>query len=170
MDITNPAGAIVRALPSGYSFPAVRSAFLSKLLAPLSDASEERSFQIDLRNEADFAWSEALHRYYAADAHRSVCSHRLHAVRLAGRLKPRLQKSAAEQQAWLDFLSALNALMLVPAPTIGALRMKQKHRKADGGRDRWEAAIAANEARLANLRDRRVKSIRGTRRGTDDAR
>ena len=146
---------------------AASSPFLSKLLAPLADPNEERCFVLDLTREADFAWREALHRFHAADKYREVCCHRFHAVQLAGRVVPERQ-AAAEEQAWLDFLSALNALMLVPAPTIGALRIKQKRCMTDGGRDRWEAAIAADETRLGVARDRGpMRPRQGVRDGAD---
>ena len=46
-------------------------------------------------------------------------------------------------------IATVDRIMHAPAPTIGALRQKQKLRGFDGGRDRWETAIQADELRLS---------------------
>lgn len=124
-----------------------RSIFIAKLLAPLSSPREARRLAAEVRRDAERAWSIAHHRYYAALSHRDHAAH----VRIAAVLERRnvkVPEIAEEQRAQLALLAAVDYLMHVPAPSRAALRQKQKLRKFDGGRDRWEEAIAADEQRF----------------------
>lgn len=124
-----------------------RSTFLAQLLAPIAaPAAGDRRYLRELRDELEQAWSLVLHRYYAARAYREHCAHTRRAAEIErGRDMP---EGAEEARAQLAMLTAVDRMMHIPAPTIGALRHKQKLRGLDGGRDRWEAAIAADEVRL----------------------
>lgn len=128
------------------AIPDTRSTFLAQLLAPIAAPAESRRFLAELRREVEEAWSLALHRFHAARAFREHCAH----LRRIAEIERRgvAAEAAGEAQAHLAMLEAVNRMMHVPAPTIGALRHKQKLRGFDGGRDRWEAAIAADEAAL----------------------
>lgn len=124
------------------------SSFIAQLTGPIQGTSiEVRRFSAELRREAEAAWTVAYHRYHAATSYASYCSH----TRTAAQRERRtlnVPEAAAVAQAELDRISAADRLMMTPAPTTTALRMKKKMRDYNGGRDRWEAAIAADEARL----------------------
>ena len=60
----------------------------------------------------------------------------------------RVPQAADEAKVQLDLLAAVDRMMHVPAPTLGALRLKQKLRGTDKGRERWDVAITSDEARL----------------------
>lgn len=125
------------------------SDFLAQLLAPLNGSpAERRQFVAEQRREAEMAWRIAYHRYHAATAYEESCVHAQRAAELTGRVVKDPPTAAAHAQAGLDRLSAIDRLMMTPAPDMVALRMKRKMRRCDGGRDRWEAAIIADEARL----------------------
>ena len=129
---------------------ATPSSFIAQLLAPIvapAGVKAARQFDREQRRELEDAWALARHRYYAADAYRSYCTHRRRAAEIEQR-RLLVPEAIADEQAQLDFVAAIDAMMLVPAPTIGALRVKQKLRKVSGGRDRWEAAIADDVAQL----------------------
>ena len=127
--------------------PDTRSTFLAQLLAPIGAPAANRRFLAELRREAEQAWSLALHRYHAARAYREHCGHLRRAAEIERR-SLHVAESADERQAQLAMLTAVDRMMHVPAPTLGALRQKQQLRRFDGGRDRWEAAISADVARL----------------------
>jgi hypothetical protein len=128
--------------------PDIRSTFISQLLAPLSIPAERRSFAAETRREAEIAWSVAYHRFHAA---RVMNEHRSHLRRVA-ELVGRTLKVPAEEQAvknaHLEYVAAVDQLIMTPAPHLAALRQKRKLSGVSGGRDRWSAAIAADEARL----------------------
>lgn len=124
-----------------------RSSFLAQLLAPIAAPATDRRFLAELRREAELAWSLTLHRYYAARAYREHCGHLRRAAEIERRTL-KVPEAGLERQAHLAMISTVDRMMHVPAPTIGALRQKEKLRAFDGGRDRWEAAIAADSARL----------------------
>ena len=124
-----------------------RSAFLTQLLAPITAPAANRCFLAELRQEAERAWSLASHRYWAAKALREHHAH----LRRAAEIERRtllVPEAADEARAHLAMVAAIDRMMHVPAPTIGALRQKQKLRQVSGGRDRWEAAITADVSRL----------------------
>ena len=104
-------------------------------------------FDREQRRELEDAWALARHRYYAADAYRTYCSHRRRAAEIEQR-RLLVPEAVADEQAQLDFIAAIDAMMLVPAPTIGALRLKQKLRMVSGGRDRWIDAIRSDALHL----------------------
>lgn len=121
------------------------SAFVAKLLAPVVAPRENRRYLAELRHEAETAWAIVLHRFYAAKAWRDVVAHRARADALERRIA---QLPDWSGQAQLDMIAAVDKMMMVPAPNRGALRQKMKLRGLSGGRERWEAAIAADCARL----------------------
>ncbi|MEE2917010.1 MAG: hypothetical protein VYB32_08070 [Pseudomonadota bacterium] len=130
--------------------------FIAKLLAPAAaplDAKSARAYQRELRYELQDAWSLVYHRYHAAQAHRSYCSHALSAARLVHR-RLNLPEDDAHRRSYQTVFDAVDDLMLVPAPNIGALRLKQKLSGVDGGREAWVAAIAADEERLSAMKKR----------------
>lgn len=124
------------------------SPFLAKLLAPLAVPLERRRFLADLRRDAEDIWSIAQHRFYAAQAYRDHCAHIRRAAEIE-RKSLRVPEAGEEQRACLAMITAIDKMMHVPAPTLGALRAKQKLRQVDGGRDRWETEIAADVEALA---------------------
>lgn len=125
-----------------------RSTFLAQLFAQITVPPAERRLLAELRREAGQAWSLATHRFYAAMALRD---HHVHARRAAEIERRSFQgaEAAAEARAQLALVEAVDDMMHVPAPTMRALRQKQKYRQITGGRQRWDAAIAADIARLA---------------------
>ena len=126
-----------------------RTAFLAKLVAPLparSKPAADRKYLRELRREIEGVWNIALHRFYAARALRDHCAHSRRAdqlERVAGS-----DFAAREDDATLAMLTAVDRMMHIPAPAIGALRQKEKLRGFNGGRERWDAAIAADRSRL----------------------
>lgn len=127
-----------------------RSSFIAQLLAPIStrgDTPVGRRLLREMRHDMERVWSIALHRYYAASAYRSYCTHTRRAAEIERRSFD-IPEAALGAQADLAMIAAVHRMMDVPAPTIGALRQKEKLRSFNGGRERWEAAIAADVARL----------------------
>lgn len=125
-----------------------RSTFIAQLLAPLASAAEHRSFLAEVRHEAEMAWKIAYHRLYAAQYLRDHAVHVRRVAELASRTLKVPVEDAAERKAQLALIAEVDRMMMTPAPTTAALRLKRKLRGVSGGRDRWEAAIAADEARL----------------------
>lgn len=126
------------------------SPFIAALLAPIempTDARAARLYANELRREWEDAWSLAYHRYQAADYLRHHCGHAAYAAVIEQR-RSKVPEADAERRAFRGLIEAVHALMLVPAPTIGALRLKQKLERLDGGRPAWNAAIAADLAHL----------------------
>lgn len=130
------------------------STFIDQLLAPIADHIASREIQSELRRDSEEAWSIAYHRYHAAQARRSHVTHTCRALEVERR-DLNIPEHQQVAQAHLDVISAINCLMMVPAPSPSALRMKIKLRGADEGRDRWDRAIAADEARLAERKRKR---------------
>lgn len=129
---------------------ATSSTFIAKLLAPIAapaDTKEARLLARDRKRALERAWSLVHHRYYAAHAYSDHCSHLRRAAEIERR-SLKVPEAATDAQAWLAMVSAIDAMMHVPAPTIGALRLKQKLARVGGGRDRWNAAIAIDIADL----------------------
>lgn len=130
------------------------SVFIAKLLAPITDAIDpraQRRFAREVRDAREQRWRLVQHGYYAARAYREHCVHTLRAAEIAQR-RFDLPEAAKAARAQLSLVTAIDRLMATPAPTIGALRLKQKLRKVDGGRNRWEQAIEVDEIRLKLVR------------------
>lgn len=126
------------------------SPFIAKLLAPITDAIDphaNRRFAREVRDARERRWRLAQHGYYAVQAYREHCTHMLRAAEIVHR-RFDLPEAAEAARAQLSLVKAIDRLMATPAPTIGALRLKQKLRKVDGGRDRWEQAIMRDEQSL----------------------
>ncbi len=123
-----------------------RSAFLAKILAPLPRAINRRAL-LEWRRDLEDAWSIAYHRYYAIEALERYHSHMCHAIKTERKVL-NVPEQDEHSRAHLARVAAADRLMMTPAPTKVQLNMKRKMRGFNGGRDRWEAAIAADEARL----------------------
>lgn len=126
------------------------SVFIAKLLAPITDATDpraQRRFAREVRDARERRWRLVQHGYYAARAYREDCAHTLRAAEIVHR-RFDLPEAAEAARAQLLLVTAIDRLMATPAPTIGDLRLKQKLRKIDGGRDRWEQAILRDEDSL----------------------
>ncbi len=124
-----------------------RSTFLAKILAPLPHAISRRAL-LEWRRDLEDAWSVAYHRYYAIEALERYHSHICHAVKIERKVLT-VPEQEEQSRAHLARVAAADRLMMTPAPTTVQLNMKRKMRGFNGGRDRWETAIAADEARLA---------------------
>ncbi len=128
-----------------------RSTFLAQLLAPIAAPAANRRLLVELRREAADAWSLVLHRFYAAQALRDHHGHLRRAAEIERRTL-NVPEAADEARAQLAMIAAVDRMMHIPAPTIGALRQKEKLRGFDGGRQRWESAIAADAVLLMERR------------------
>lgn len=131
-----------------------RSSFITKLLAPITtsaDTAAGRRLIREMRDDMERVWSIVLHRYHAAHAYQTYCSHTRRAAEIERR-RFDIPEAELDAQARLMMIAAVDCIMDVPAPTIGALRQKEKLRGFNGGRDWWEAAIAADHKRLLEKR------------------
>lgn len=124
-----------------------RSTFIAQLLAPIPAPAATRGALSERRRDLEQAWGLVWHRYHAAQALRSHAAHARRAAEIERRTLD-VPERAAEARAELAMIAAVDRLMHVPAPTIAALRQKRKLRAFSGGRQRWDAAIAADEGRL----------------------
>lgn len=127
-----------------------RSTFLAKLLAPLPLPIDRRAM-LERRRELEDAWSLAYHRYHALRALEDYHGHTSRAAEIERKTMNVPERQEVES-THLRRIAAADRLMMVPAPSRSALNMKRKMRDFAGGRDRWEAAIAAHEARLEGER------------------
>ena len=112
-----------------------------------TDARAARLYANELRRDWEHAWEVVYHRYYAAEAY---WSYSCHAARAAV-IERRTQNTPEAQEERLAFRrrnEAIGPLMLMPALKIGDLRLKQKLAGVGGGQPEWDAAIAADLARL----------------------
>lgn len=127
------------------------SSFIAKLLAPITEPVQNRMMRAEFQRDAEEAWSIALHRVHAFRAAREQYSHLRRVAQLEARHE-KVPEAMSEQNAQLALLTAVDRLMHVPAPSKKAVRQKQLWRTFDGGRDRWEVAIAADLVRLQEKR------------------
>lgn len=129
-------------------------AFIRSLFGPLpkgEEVAETKAFRRLAEEDAKLAWqplwlkAEAA-RHFVAATRRQGDYARFYGWYASGTLMP------IEKMAIKSFTEELDEVMQWPAPNAAALRWKLKHRNHDGGRDAWEAAIAADEARLGPRR------------------
>lgn len=124
--------------------------FMAAVLAPISAGTEQvdtkaerRAILDDMNREWRAAWllMRAAHYDWLAADLRAI-----HAVEVQNKPHPTIRSVAAECET--DRWKTHDALMQVPAPTIGALRWKQKSRAYNGGRAEWDEAISVDVTRL----------------------
>lgn len=130
--------------------PDTTTSFMAQLLAPLpADAEPVRSkrFLREMDEDAKRLWHMAsLKLSYFESTRNAVASLRYRATELKAPEEDQLETEfTAAQDA---YYWACNEFMLLPAPTMAALRWKRNTRAFNGGGEGWEAAIAADEARL----------------------
>lgn len=127
------------------------SVFIAQLLAPLSpniEAADTRHFRRDLRNGLRDAWELAKARYWERKKYRDWQGS---LIALAGHERRHLEQAERRRDEHLALqgeLAAFDRLMMTPAPGRTALNWKRANRSRYKGRDRWEAAIAADEAKV----------------------
>jgi hypothetical protein len=123
------------------------SAFIAALLAPIADTAEQvdsKEYQRSILADVKRTWRMQELLVLIASAEREAESlRRVRQYEATGK-----STGPSYDPTEKPHFDACHALMLLPAPNIGALRWKQKCRKYDGGRPEWEEAIAADVARL----------------------
>lgn len=125
--------------------------FIAQLLAPLPEGAEpveSKRFSREIKEDLLRAWDEAHHYFYARKFAFNAAGHmRLYALR---QNDPEAMCEADDEFEHTEaaYIVAVDRLMLTPAPTIGAVRKKEEYREFRGGRPQWNAAIAADMARL----------------------
>ena len=95
------------------------SSFIAQLLAPIIPPADEkaaRRFAAEKRHELERAWDLVKHRLYAAQSYRDHCAHVSRAAEIEQR-RLVVPEAVAAEQAQLDMITAIDVLMLVPAPT-----------------------------------------------------
>jgi len=110
--------------------------FITKLLRPLPTDEEQvdtKKFLRDLCADMQVIWREQMR-----------------ATKRARHLRFAAEDSTADI-AMMTHWNAVAMQMRVPAPNIGALKWKQKHRQFLNGCEAWEHAIARDEEWIAKL-------------------
>lgn len=127
-----------------------RSAFIAKLLAPLSPDVEQAdggSFGRDYRPDTQAAWHRRMKHVYAAQEYYSWRG-MLRAIAFDGTDAAAIASAARDWDvAMTAYRIEVDRQMRIPAPMTGALRWKEKLRTFGGGHPDWEEAIALDRLR-----------------------
>lgn len=125
------------------------SRFTEQLLAPLPDgteAADSKEFRRQIKKDMTAAWHPVWLKLSIAKQYRDIAmSERAYAGRY-GTLTADMRNEGDRRHRAL--VAAVADLMDVPAPTKTDLREKISWQKFDGGYPAWDAAIAADHARL----------------------
>lgn len=125
------------------------ASFIAQLLAPLPADTEQtdgKAFLRQIKADAKEVWRRGMRHVHSSNHWRDHHHLEWLIAKDEGRdgVGEDLCWQAAQQEHW----RTCDRQMRIPAPSITALRWKQASRKYLGGHAEWEAAIAADEARL----------------------
>ena len=125
-------------------------AFIRSLFEPLPadvEPVESKAFRRQVKKDVEAAWHTRWLLVESARMHMESLRLRGTHARMYGGLADG-QGVPGEDEAFCAYVHAVHWLMLWPAPNAQSVQWKRAHRGLAGGRDAWEAAIAADKERL----------------------